>query len=96
MGARSSRQKCGERDVDAGDLDLGGTRTTRVERALSGGRVQRHTTYETGTVDLTEDLVHRNEIGEPAAAELPDSIGGPSRTRTLDPLIKSQLLYQLS
>jgi len=23
-------------------------------------------------------------------------IGGPSRTRTLDPLIKSQLLYQLS
>jgi len=22
--------------------------------------------------------------------------GGPSRTRTLDPLIKSQLLYQLS
>jgi len=27
---------------------------------------------------------------------VPDSIGGPSRTRTLDPLIKSQLLYQLS
>jgi len=25
-----------------------------------------------------------------------DLIGGPSRTRTLDPLIKSQLLYQLS
>jgi len=25
-----------------------------------------------------------------------DSSGGPSRTRTLDPLIKSQLLYQLS
>jgi len=23
-------------------------------------------------------------------------IGGPSRTRTVDPLIKSQLLYQLS
>jgi integrase len=28
--------------------------------------------------------------------EAPDLIGGPSRTRTLDPLIKSQLLYQLS
>jgi hypothetical protein len=28
--------------------------------------------------------------------EVADSIGGPSRTRTLDPLIKSQLLYQLS
>jgi len=27
---------------------------------------------------------------------MPDSNGGPSRTRTLDPLIKSQLLYQLS
>jgi len=27
---------------------------------------------------------------------VPDKIGGPSRTRTLDPLIKSQLLYQLS
>jgi hypothetical protein len=34
--------------------------------------------------------------GTPAAAEVPDVIGGPSRTRTLDPLIKSQLLYQLS
>ena len=28
--------------------------------------------------------------------EAPETIGGPSRTRTLDPLIKSQLLYQLS
>jgi len=27
---------------------------------------------------------------------VPVVIGGPSRTRTLDPLIKSQLLYQLS
>ncbi len=39
---------------------------------------------------------NQNEIGEPRVAQLPDSIGGPSRTRTLDPLIKSQLLYQLS
>jgi hypothetical protein len=30
----------------------------------------------------------RQKIGEPAAAELPDLIDGPSRTRTLDPLIK--------
>ncbi len=28
------------------------------------------------------------EIGEPRDAEFPDSIGGPSRTRPLDPLIK--------
>jgi len=27
---------------------------------------------------------------------VPDPFGGPSRTRTLDPLIKSQLLCQLS
>jgi len=27
---------------------------------------------------------------------VPVTIGGPSRTRTVDPLIKSQLLYQLS
>ena len=30
------------------------------------------------------------------APEVADGVGGPSRTRTLDPLIKSQLLYQLS
>jgi hypothetical protein len=28
--------------------------------------------------------------------EAPDLVGGPSRTRTVDPLIKSQLLCQLS
>jgi hypothetical protein len=39
---------------------------------------------------------NQNEIGHSSAPEVADSIGGPSRTRTLDPLIKSQLLYQLS
>ena len=38
----------------------------------------------------------RQQIGHSGDSEVPDSIGGPSRTRTLDPLIKSQLLYQLS
>ena len=38
----------------------------------------------------------KSQIGHSAVSEVPDSIGGPSRTRTLDPLIKSQLLYQLS
>ena len=38
----------------------------------------------------------KSQIGHPGDAEVPDKIGGPSRTRTLDPLIKSQLLYQLS
>ncbi len=35
-------------------------------------------------------------IENPADAQPVDSIGGPCRTRTYDPLIKSQLLYQLS
>ena len=38
----------------------------------------------------------KSKSGTPNALEVPDSSGGPSRTRTLDPLIKSQLLYQLS
>ena len=38
----------------------------------------------------------KRESGTPASLEVPDSFGGPSRTRTLDPLIKSQLLCQLS
>ena len=38
----------------------------------------------------------RNEIGHSGDSEVPDSFGGPSGTRTPDPLIKSQLLCQLS
>jgi len=38
----------------------------------------------------------KRDSGAPDAPEAPEMIGGPSRTRTLDPLIKSQLLYQLS
>ena len=38
----------------------------------------------------------KSSSGAPDAPEAPETIGGPSRTRTLDPLIKSQLLYQLS
>ena len=41
-------------------------------------------------------VVAKTESGAPDGSEAPDFIGGPSRTRTLDPLIKSQLLYQLS
>jgi hypothetical protein len=32
----------------------------------------------------------KNKSGAPAVTEAPDSNGGPSRTRTLDPLIKSR------
>ena len=36
------------------------------------------------------------ESGAPDDSEAPDFLGEPSGTRTLDPLIKSQALYQLS
>ena len=36
------------------------------------------------------------EIGHPGDSGVADVFGGPWRTRTSDPLIKSQLLYQLS
>jgi hypothetical protein len=32
----------------------------------------------------------KSQIGHPGFTEVPDSFGGPSRTRTLDPLIKSE------
>ena len=40
--------------------------------------------------------VAETKTGTPAVTGVPVTIGGPSRTRTVDPLIKSQLLYQLS
>jgi hypothetical protein len=51
-----------------------------------------------GTVgdQLVTNPGSESQIGHPGAPEVPDLIGGPSRTRTVDPLIKSQLLYQLS
>jgi len=45
---------------------------------------------------LVTNSPSESQIGHPGDPEVADSIGGPSRTRTLDPLIKSQLLYQLS
>ena len=40
--------------------------------------------------------VAKLKTGTPAVTEVPVNNGGPSRTRTVDPLIKSQLLCQLS
>ena len=50
----------------------------------------------TRTEKFGHQLGTRSKSGAPGGLEAPDKIGGPSRTRTLDPLIKSQLLYQLS
>ena len=41
-------------------------------------------------------VVAKTPTGTSGVLEVPVTIGGPSRTRTVDPLIKSQLLYQLS
>ena len=46
--------------------------------------------------DLEPLWNQKRKSGAPDGSEAPDRVGGPSRTRTLDPLIKSQLLYQLS
>jgi len=46
--------------------------------------------------DLEPIWNQKHESGTPAVMGVPDLVGGPSRTRTVDPLIKSQLLYQLS
>ena len=48
------------------------------------------------TAKRGHQLGTKSKSGAPAVTEAPDKSGGPSRTRTLDPLIKSQLLYQLS
>src|SRR2546429_3557534 len=40
-------------------------------------------------------VVAKTATGTSGVLEVPVTIGGPSRTRTVDPLIKSQLLYQL-
>jgi integrase len=45
---------------------------------------------------LATHLPPESQIGHSGDPEVPDLIGGPSRTRTLDPLIKSQLPYQVS
>ena len=59
---------------------------------------ERRAAAQVGTVgsQLVANPGSESRIGHSGVPEVPDSFGGPSRTRTLDPLIKSQLLYQLS
>ena len=54
-------------------------------------------TYESSPRERSSTVISiKSETGTSYAPEVPIRIGGPSRTRTVDPLIKSQLLYQLS
>jgi integrase len=52
--------------------------------------------HEVLSADSWHHFGATSESGAPDVSEAPDFDGGPSRTRTVDPLIKSQLLYQLS
>jgi len=52
--------------------------------------------HEGQTVDSWHHFGPKGESATPDTLEVADLLGGPSRTRTVDPLIKSQLLYQLS
>jgi integrase len=62
-------------------------------KAQRGGKTRR---MKPAAEKFGHQLGTKSKSGAPAITEAPDKIGGPSRTRTLDPLIKSQLLYQLS
>jgi hypothetical protein len=58
--------------------------------------------WPTATVDTPSAVANGSSVVAEGTSErfvnpqLVDSDGGPHRTRTCDPLIKSQLLYQLS
>ena len=51
---------------------------------------------DTRPTNLSDDLSDVPDRFPPAAGYLIEMIGGRCRDRTYDPLIKSQLLYQLS
>ena len=69
--------RAGKRVVDALD-EVQPVEKLRLETA-QGGKVGDQ---------LVTNLESESQIGHSADSEVPDSIGGPSRTRTLDPLIK--------
>ena len=64
------------------------SRTSRVGSPAKGSGAR--------TATRGHQLGTKSNSGAPDVPEAPEKNGGPSRTRTLDPLIKSQLLYQLS
>ena len=78
-------------------LQLGRRQRSRPDKVTQADRQQ---TIRPIAGPATERRGHqsgtKSKSSTPDASEVPDSSGGPSRTRTLDPLIKSQLLYQLS
>jgi hypothetical protein len=64
-------------------------KTSRRFKSKSGREMR-------GLIELFGLIVSKAASASFEALANPLKIGGPSRTRTLDPLIKSQLLYQLS
>ena len=107
--ARAARESPGRRDGDADVRDRvrGGVRQhptlqRRVSRGLpeaadgrSPSQARARRAPETPAPRGSE-TVGKTKSGSSDVAEPPVSFGGPSGTRTPDPLIKSQLLCQLS
>src|SRR5947208_1747780 len=82
------------------DPEISRTGTWAPNSALSGARMFPSSEVAPDDSELDSGTstwrLHAQNGHPEVASEVPVSIGGPSRTRTLDPLIKSQLLYQLS
>ena len=106
--ARHERGVGGREEQDAGSEGI--VEATRLRRTHTDRRavdmlddgwvnaVDRLGVAQVGTVgsQLVANPGSEDESGAPNDFEAPDLLGGPSGTRTPDPLIKSQLLCQLS
>src|SRR5678816_3035902 len=83
--------RSGRSDVSQLGTDSSSGEVTGVpQRALSVSAVVR---MRCGLNSVASGLALEGIRRSGMFSETPDSIGGPSRTRTLDPLIKSCLLY---
>ena len=90
--------ECSELALDAAERPRHRAEALQVTPRLSPDRANVAVEAISGAIwnQIWNHTALKSEIGHSGHSEVPDSVGGPSRTRTLDPLIKSQLLYQLS
>ena len=61
-----------------------------MDRLVTPGAIWRQSGPDEESSEISTDAASENPAG------LKENFGGPLETRTPDPLIKSQLLYQLS
>ena len=89
------RERCGN-DLSFSSLRVCSSPPWRVVRLRGLGLAGRRARRLSGSVSVAVLTAHRAVIHCRSASRSPRSNGAPSGTRTPDPLIKSQLLYQLS